>query len=115
MDNIDLREFCLNLPHTTEDTPFDADILVFRVHNKIFALTSISGNDSVNLKCDPERAIDLRERFEAVTPGFHMNKTHWNTVFFNQDLSDRELLDLLKHSYDLIWKSLPKKMRESSL
>jgi predicted DNA-binding protein (MmcQ/YjbR family) len=56
--------------------------------------------------------MELRERFESVTPGYHMNKTHWNTVFFNQDLSDRELLELVKHSYDLIWKSLPKKLRE---
>lgn len=112
MDIQDLREYCLSLPHTSEDTPFDTDTLALRVHNKIFALTSISENKSVNLKCDPERAIELRERFEAVTPGYHMNKTHWNTVFFNQDLSDRELLELVKHSYDLIWRSLPKKLRE---
>jgi len=113
MDIQDLREYCLSLPHTSEDMPFDDDVIVFRVHNKIFALTSFSKSSSVNLKCDPERAIELRERFEAVTPGYHMNKTHWNTVFFNQDLSDRELLELVTHSYDLIWKSLPKKLRES--
>ena len=113
MDIQDLREYCLSLPHTSEDMPFDDDVIVFRVDNKIFALTSFSKSSSVNLKCDPERAIELRERFESVTPGYHMNKTHWNTVFFNQDLSDRELLELVKHSYDLIWKSLPKKLRES--
>lgn len=113
MDIQDLREHCLSLPHTSEDMPFDDDVIVFRVHNKIFALTSFSKSSSVNLKCDPERAIELRERFEAVTPGYHMNKTHWNTVFFNQDLSDRELLELVKHSYDLIWGSLPKKLRDS--
>jgi predicted DNA-binding protein (MmcQ/YjbR family) len=109
----DLRAYCLSLPHTTEDTPFDADTLAFRVHNKIFALSSISGNNAVNLKCNPERAVELRERYEAVQPGYHMNKTHWNTVHFNQDLNNKELLELVKHSYDLIWGSLPKKLRES--
>jgi predicted DNA-binding protein (MmcQ/YjbR family) len=113
MDIVDLRAFCLGLSNVTEDTPFDADVLAFRVHGKIFALASMAKNDSVNLKCDPERAVQLREQFAAVQPGYHMNKTHWNTVFFNQDLNDLDLLDLVKHSYDLIFASLPKKIRES--
>jgi len=113
MDIVDLRTYCLGLPHVTEDTPFDADVLAFRVHGKIFALASMAKNDSVNLKCDPERAVQLREQFFAVQPGYHMNKTHWNTVFFNGDLNDSELLNLVKHSYDLIFASLPKKIREA--
>jgi predicted DNA-binding protein (MmcQ/YjbR family) len=113
MDIVDLRSFCLDLPNVSEDTPFDSDVLAFRVHGKIFALASMSKNDSVNLKCDPERAIQLREEFTAVQPGFHMNKTHWNTVFFNGDLNDLELLDLVQHSYNLIFSALPKKIRES--
>ena len=113
MDVDELRLYCLSLAHSTEDTPFDWDVLAFRVHGKIFALASIEKNDSVNLKCDPERAVQLREQFHAVKPGYHMNKTHWNTVFFNQDLNDAELLDLVKHSYDLIFSSLPKKLREA--
>jgi predicted DNA-binding protein (MmcQ/YjbR family) len=112
MDLLDLRTFCLSLPHTSEDTPFDDDVLVFRVHNKIFALASISKNDSVNLKCYPELALELREQYHAVTPGYHMNKKHWNTVFFNQDLSDEDLLEQVIHSYDLIWKALPRRLRE---
>ncbi len=110
-----LRNYCLGLPGTSEDTPFDADTLVFRVGGKIFALTSISENNAVNLKCSPELAIQLREEFEAVKPGFHMNKTHWNTVHFNKDVHDSKLYELVKHSYELILTSLPKKVRESIL
>lgn len=112
MDVEELRVFCLSLPNTSEDMPFDDDVLVFRVHGKIFALASVSKNDSVNLKCNPERAIELREEFHAVQPGYHMNKKHWNTVFFNQDLSDVEVRNLVQHSYDLIFSALPKKLRE---
>lgn len=111
MDVEELRIFCLSLPFTSEDMPFDEDVLAFRVHGKIFALTSISKNDSVNLKCDPEKAIQLREEFNAVQPGYHMNKKHWNTVFFNLDLTDSEIKALVQHSYDLIYNSLPKKLR----
>lgn len=114
MDIEELRQFCLRLPHTSEDTPFDEDTLAFRVHGKIFALCSIAKNNAVNLKCNPERAIQLREEYHAVTPGYHMNKTHWNTVFFNQDLNDAGILDLVKHSYDLIFAALPKKIREAT-
>jgi predicted DNA-binding protein (MmcQ/YjbR family) len=112
MDIIDLRTFCLSLSGSTEDTPFDEDTLVFRVHGKIFALTSISKNDAVNLKCDPELSVELREKYNAVVPGFHMNKTHWNTVIFNLDLNDHELMKLVQHSYELIRASLPKKIRD---
>jgi len=112
MDIEALRTFCLQLPNTSEDTPFDMDTLAFRVHGKIFALSSIAENNAVNLKCDPDRAVQLREQYNAVVPGYHMNKTHWNTVYFSQDLNDFELLQLVKHSYDLIFASLPKKIRD---
>lgn len=113
MDLESLRTFCLNLPNSTEDTPFDEDTLVFRVFGKIFALTSINQCESVNLKCDPERAINLRENYFAVEPGYHMNKKHWNTVFFDRDMNDKEIIELIKHSFDLVYSSLPKKLRIS--
>lgn len=115
MDVEELRSFCLGLPYSTEDTPFDVDTLVFRVQGKIFALTSISDNNAVNLKCNPERAIQLREQFSAVTPGFHMNKKHWNTVLFNSDLKDSEIFNLVQHSYDLVFSSLPKKLKNPTI
>ena len=76
MDIETYREFCISKPFVTEEFPFDLDTLVFKVKGKIFALCSITNFNSVNLKCDPEQAIELRERFEAVRPGFHMNKKH---------------------------------------
>lgn len=77
----------------------------------MFALADIEEFDSFNVKCDPEKAIDLRERFQAVKPGYHMNKTHWNTVSVNMDLNDHELEEQIAHSYDLIFKSLSKKLQ----
>ena len=109
-----LRDYCLSLPHTTEDMPFDQDVLAFRVHGKIYALTSTSKNESVNLKCEPKESLHLREQYSAVSPGYHMNKLHWNTVYFNSDLNDQEILDMVKVSYDLIFAALPKKLRETS-
>ncbi len=105
------RSYCLSKPGTSEDTPFDEITLCFKVGGKIFAIIDIALFESVNLKCDPEKAIELREYYQAVTPGFHMNKKHWNTVFFNQDLNDVELLSLVDHSYDLVFNSLPKKIK----
>lgn len=108
--NLDtLRNFCLNLKGTTEGFPFDANTLVFKVAGKMFALLDVENFDSVNLKCDPERAIELREKFSAILPGYHMNKKHWNTVLLNDDVSDQLLLELVEHSYELVVRSLPKK------
>lgn len=112
MDVEVLRNYCLEKPGVTEGFPFDNETLVFKVMNKMFALSNLEKNVSVNLKCDPERAMDLREEFEAVKPGWHMNKKHWNTVSFNMDLGDRRLLDLVDHSYELVAKSLKKADRE---
>jgi predicted DNA-binding protein (MmcQ/YjbR family) len=111
MDIEILRDYCLQKPRVTEAFPFDDDTLVFKVGGKLFALVSLKENSSVNLKCNPERAIELRERFHAVQPGYHMNKQHWNTVRFNEDLDDRQLVELIDHSYELVVASLTKKLR----
>ena len=84
---------------------------MFKVKGKMFALFNVEQFKSINLKCDPERAIELREQFSAVQPGYHMNKKHWNTVVVNDDLSDKEVLKLIDHSYELVVKSLPKKIQ----
>jgi predicted DNA-binding protein (MmcQ/YjbR family) len=108
------REFCIAKPGVSEDFPFGEEILVFRVGGKIFALTSVTDSRfTVNLKCDPEWAIDLREHHEEVQPGYHMNKKHWNTVDFEGDLDVSLLRELVNHSYELVRDSLPKKLREN--
>jgi len=108
-----LREYCLEKKGVSEDTPFDETTLVFRVANKIFALTDMEQLPlQVNLKCDPERAIELRERYDCITPGYHMNKKHWNTVELNSCIDDKSVMELIDHSYDLVFKSLKKVERE---
>jgi len=91
--------------------PFDEDTLVFKVMGKVFALTSLSEASSVNLKCDPEYASDLRERYFSVKPGYHMNKKHWNTVDLHGDVDRTLLLSLIDHSYEQVVKGLPRKTR----
>ena len=108
-----LRVYCLSLPQVTVDFPFDESTVVFRVGGKIFLLTDIDEGKSFNAKCNPERAIELRETHpDAIFPGYHMNKQHWNTVHLDMQLDPALLFDLIKHSYDLILKSLPAKKRE---
>lgn len=107
------REYCLAKAATTEATPFDQTTLVFKVHGKMFALTSMETFASINLKCDPEYAIQLREENEGVQPGYHMNKTHWNSVLTNGSVTDELLMELIDHSYDLVVRGLRKKVRES--
>jgi predicted DNA-binding protein (MmcQ/YjbR family) len=104
-----LREYCLSKPGASEALPFGDETLVFKVGGKIFALTSLDATPlSVNLKCDPERAVELREQYDAVVPGYHMNKKHWNTVRLNGSFRVADLQDWIDHSYDLVKKSLPK-------
>ncbi len=105
------RQYCLSKPCVTEEFPFDNETLVFKVGGKIFALCNIQQFKSVNLKCDPDKAIELRERFEAVSPGFHMNKKHWNTIEFNESISWKQLREWIDHSYNLVINALPKKQR----
>ena len=104
--------FCLSLPGTSEGFPFGENTLVFYVMGKLFALTDVDAFESVNLKCDPEEAVELRERYDAVQPGYHMNKKHWNTVLFDGSIPDKLLLEWTKKSYDLVVKGLPKKVQE---
>lgn len=117
MDIEQFREYCLALPHTTEGFPFGEDVLVFKVCEKIFALVGLTNNPlTVNLKCHPDLAILLREEYpDHVRPGYHMNKTHWNTVTLEQSaLSGAQLKALTNHSHRLIWQSLTKKQREAA-
>lgn len=112
MDIIQLREYCLSKPHVTESFPFGPGVLVFKVAGKMFALVNVDNQDpSVNLKCDPERAIELRERYPEVEPGYHMHKKMWNTVSLMGHLTDSFLHELIDHSYTLVVESLPKKTR----
>ena len=115
MDITFFRSYCLSKAGTSEDTPFDANTLCFRVGGKIFAIIDIDSFESVNLKCDPERAMELRELHSGIIPGFHMNKKHWNTVLFDGSVSDKLVLELVDHSYELIFNSLPKKLQQEIL
>ncbi len=111
----DLREYCLSIGPVMEEAPFGPDTLVFKVGGKIFLLVGLDQIDELrfNVKCDPERAIELRERYEhTVLPGYHMNKKHWNTVIANRELDDRKLEELILHSYQLIMESLPGKIKQ---
>lgn len=108
-----LRDYCLSLPGVTEDTPFDPTTICFRVGGKIFAITDLEHFEYVNLKCDPERAVELRERYPGITPGYHMNKKLWNSVSVQGTVPDALILELTELSYRLVRDSLPLKTRQS--
>ncbi|MBC7384014.1 MAG: MmcQ/YjbR family DNA-binding protein [Bacteroidia bacterium] len=107
-----LREHCLKKKGVEETFPFDNETLVFKVSGKMFCLTGLNNSGACNLKCDPERSIELRQTYIAVKPGFHMDKKHWNTIDYNIDLNDKEILKLVDHSYELVVKGMTKKMRD---
>jgi predicted DNA-binding protein (MmcQ/YjbR family) len=107
----DLRTYCISKKGTAEEFPFGEDTLVFKVMGKIFALTGLEGELSVNLKCDPEKAVDLRERYPCVLPGYHMNKKHWNTVLVDGSVPDQMIREWIDHSYDLVVEKLPLKQK----
>jgi len=111
MDIEELREYCINKDGVTEEFPFDETTLVFKVVGKMFALTDLEGDLSVNLKCDPISAIDLRERYSCVRPGYHMNKLHWNIVDIDGSVSDGLIKEWIDHSYESVILGLPKKIR----
>ena len=98
----DYRNYCIQKPGVTEGFPFDEETLVFKVGGKMFALADIDLFVSMNLKCDPEKAIQLREQYPEILPGYHMNKQHWNTVMVDGNLPDKLLYELIDHSYDLV-------------
>lgn len=107
-----IRQYYLGLPHVWECFPFDEHTLVFKVGSKMFGYIPLEHHEPyICLKCDPERAISLREHYSAVEGAYHMNKTHWNGIFLNRDLSTRELLELVQHSYDLVYAKLSQKER----
>lgn len=106
----EFREYCMSKPGVTEEFPFGEDTLVFKVMGKMFALTNLEGDWSLNLKCDPERAIELREKFPAIQPGYHMSKVHWNTVMMDGSLNRNLILELIDHSYQLVVDKLPGKL-----
>jgi predicted DNA-binding protein (MmcQ/YjbR family) len=110
-----LYEFCHSKKGVTEHFPFDEDTLVFKVGGKMFCLASLKkfeeGNPFLNLKCNPEKAIELREKYEAIKPGYHMSKVHWNSVYLNEKLSSKMIIELINDSYELVLKSLTKKLQ----
>ena len=109
-----LHEYAISKPNTEACFPFGEETLVFKVNEKIFLLASLDSFPlQFNVKCNPDKALELREQFpDAVLPGYHMNKKHWNTIDLFGDVSDELLLELTQHSYDLVFQSLPKKTRE---
>lgn len=115
MDIVLFREYCLSKQNVTESLPFDENTLVFKLKGKIFSLLDIGSGVSCNLKCDPERAIELRTEYDSVVPGYHMNKKHWNTVSLQGDIGDAFLKELIDHSYQLVFDKFSKKIQKELL
>ena len=112
MTRDDVLDLCSGMPGAVEDYPFGDDVAVFKVGGKMFALVMLAGEPgSVNLKCDPEWALELRARFEAVRPGYHQNKRHWNTVDLDGTVDDVDLREMVDHSYELVVSRLPRRDR----
>lgn len=102
MDIESLRDYCISLKGVEESFPFGEDTLVFKANKKIFALVNLDGDLSINLKCDPALALELRERHSSVIPGYHMNKKHWNTVHIDGTIPDKDIFSWINHSYELV-------------
>lgn len=108
-----LYNYCKLLPFSEETFPFDNETLVFKVFGKMFALLDLSGKNTINLKCDPQYAEELREQYSSIIPGYHMNKKHWNTINYNNvEIKDDLIKHLVIHSYKLVVAALPKKQKE---
>ena len=108
-----LREYCLSKKAVTEDFPFGETTLVFRIKNKIFLLVSLDANPlQFNAKSEPDKAVELREQYDAIQPGYHMNKKHWNTVVIDGSIPAALIKEMIDDSYNLIIQSLPNKLRE---
>ena len=112
-------DYCLSKKGVTEHFPFNEDALVLKVGGKMFLLSSLSswenGNPKVNLKCDPERAQELRAEYDGIQPGYHMSKKHWNTISINEEVPDTLVKELIDHSYELVFSSLPNKIKNEIL
>jgi predicted DNA-binding protein (MmcQ/YjbR family) len=107
------RSYCLAKKGATEEFPFDNETLVFKVAGKMFALTDVTNFASINLKCDPEKAVELRDQYPAVLPGYHMNKKHWNTILLDGSISTKLLQTWIDDSYNRVVNALPKRERAS--
>ena len=107
----ELRDYCLQKPGVTEGFPFGEDTLVFKVAGKLFLLIGLESGNRFNVKCEPELAVDLRERYTEVQPGYHMNKKMWNTVYMDGSLTRKQLCEMIDHSYDQVILGLPKKLQ----
>jgi predicted DNA-binding protein (MmcQ/YjbR family) len=112
MERALLHAYCLAKPGVVEEYPFGAEVTVFKVGGKIFALLPVDGAPRISLKCDPVWADILRQTYTGVIPGYHLNKRHWNTVSVDEDVPETEVLEMIDHSYELVVKSLPRKQRE---
>lgn len=113
-----LQAYCLSKEQSKDEFPFDSHTLVFKVLNKVFAMISLAkwdeGQKAINLKCDPDYAVELRAKYDAIQPGYHMNKKHWNTIDLSTgDISPKLLSELIDHSYAMVVKQMPKKMRDT--
>ena len=106
------RDYCLSKPGVTEGFPFDEHVLVFKVMGKMFALTDVDQFESINLKCDPHKALELREAYPGIIAGFHMNKTNWNTVTTDGSVDNPFLYELIDHSYAMVVSGLTKKLQK---
>jgi predicted DNA-binding protein (MmcQ/YjbR family) len=114
MDLYDLRSHCLSKPGAVEGHPFGPGVLVMKVGGKIFAIVAEEADPlEVSLKCEPEIALVLRDAYDAVRPGYHLNKRHWNTVTLDGSVEDRQLHDWIDDSYDLVVDGLPRRIRNS--
>jgi len=107
----DYRNYCLRKPGTAEEFPFDDRTLVFKVGGRMYALTDIDEFQSINLKCDPDLALQLREKYPAVLPGYHMNKKHWNTILMDGTVPDRVVYEWIDLSYQLVYDKLPGRIK----
>ncbi|MDR0863342.1 MAG: MmcQ/YjbR family DNA-binding protein [Candidatus Symbiothrix sp.] len=109
----ELHEYCISLKGTTESFPFDEVSLVLKVCGKMFALIPLDEEElQIALKCDPEKAVELREQYSCVTPAYHFNKKYWNTIFLNRQMDDEEVKSWIRHSIDEVLKKLPKRIRD---
>ena len=106
-----IRDYCLAKKAVTECFPFDEETLVFKVAGKMFALSALEKNTNIVLKCDPDRAIELREHYPSITGAYHMNKTMWNQIEIDGSISDEMIMEFIDHSYELVVSKLPKKVR----
>lgn len=108
----DIRNFCLSFSQTEECFPFDESTLVFKVRGKMFCLTDLDNTTRINIKCNPEEAIELREKYHFVEPGYHMNKKHWNTVHISQTTPPDLIKQWITNSYTTVVASLPKRIQK---